>query len=50
LSIDLSFTEFLLLVFGIIGLIILIYVIIYEYRVWRTKRIAKVIRPSQYLK
>jgi len=41
MEIALSFTEFIGVVLGFVVLVILVYVITYEYRVWRRKRLVK---------
>ena len=41
MEIVLSFAEFVGVVLGFIALVILVYVITYEYKVWRRKRLVK---------
>lgn len=41
MEIVLSFTEFVGVVLGFIALVILVYVITYEYKAWRRKRLVR---------
>ena len=43
MALVLSFAEFVGLILGFVGLIVLIYVLIYEYRAWRARRITKLV-------
>ena len=45
-EIVLGFWDFVLLLFGIILFVLLIYMILYEYKNWRTKRLIKVAKPA----
>jgi len=45
-GVDLSLEDFAILVVGIIGTVIGLFVLMYEYNVWRRRRVARVIVPS----
>ncbi len=44
-EIVLGFWDFILLLIGIVLFILLIYIILYEYKNWRTRRLIKVTKP-----
>ncbi len=48
MEIVLSFAEFIGLILGFVALVVLVYIIIYEYRLWRRKRATKLlVRPAE---